>query len=93
MNYRHYWAAQVLSAIKTEIETGRTFAGVALGASDANKIARNTANARKAYDTARKWAKSFQLSPADSQEVAERLELLRAELAKLERPKPNPNTG
>ncbi len=93
MNYRDYWAAQVVSTIKTEIETGRTFARIALKASDANKIARNTANARKAYDTARRWAESPVLSPADSQEVAEQLELLKAERARLERPKPNPNTG
>ena len=38
--------------LKTELQTGITFADVALTARYADKVERNKANARKAYDTA-----------------------------------------
>ncbi len=75
-----------LLAIQTEIKTGLTFARVALSSHHASKIARTTANARKAYDTARRWAQETALTPADSKEIADQLEALKAELAKLQRP-------
>ena len=75
-----------IAAIKVEIETGRTFARVALDSPDPKKVARNAANARKAYDTARAWAEKTFLSAADSKEIYDGLGQLRAELAKLNVP-------
>ncbi len=77
------WSGVVASTIRTEVETGRTFARIALDARDGEKIARNTANARKAYDTARAWAQTALLSAEDSKQIAEQLELLENDLAKL----------
>ncbi len=77
------WSALIASTIRVEIETGRTFARVALDARDGGKIARNTANARKAYDTARAWVQTALLSAEDSKQIAEQLELLENDLAKL----------
>ncbi len=86
MAHRRYWVAGV-NALKTELETGLTFSRVALNSKDnANKRARNTANARKAYDTAQDWAAKLALTPADSKEVAAGFERLKANLAKLEKP-------
>ncbi len=86
---RHYmtpfsdWSALFASTIRTEIETGRTFARVALDARDEEKIARNTANARKAYDTARAWVQTSKLSGEDLKQIAEQFEALKNDLAKL----------
>ncbi len=85
MPQERYLLPQEVLAIKTEIKTGRTFARVAFDATEPKKIARNIANARKAYDTARVWAERSLLSPADSQEVADQLAVLEADLAKLEK--------
>lgn len=41
--------------VKTELETGITFADIALSAKYPDKLKRNAANARKAYDTALKF--------------------------------------
>ncbi len=79
---RHYLPVQA-TAIKTEIQTGHTFARIALNSNDPQKVARNTSYARKAYDTARVWVERVALDPADSQEIGEQLERLKAELAKL----------
>ena len=76
---------QSIPALKAEIQTGRTFAGIALDSVDPKKTARNLTNARKAYDTARAWAKKVPLSPADSKDIAEQLEVLKADLASLEK--------
>jgi hypothetical protein len=75
-------AAQV-NAIKTEIQTGCTFAGIALRSHDPGKIARNTANAQKAYDTARGWIEKGLLDSEDAKEIGEQLGKLKSMLAKL----------
>ncbi len=82
MAQEHYLPAQV-TAIKTEIQTGHTFARIALDSGDPEKTARNTANAQKAYDTARGWAEKPLLSPDDAKEIGEELDSLRAELRRL----------
>ncbi len=82
MPYEHYLPAQA-TAIKTEIQTGHTFASIALGSNDPEKIARNTGYAQKAYDTARGWAERTLLSPEDAKEVGEKLDRLKAELTRL----------
>ncbi len=71
------------SAIRTELRTGLTFAQIALDSKYAGKVARNTAYAQKAYDNVRAWTERVQLSPADAKEIADRLEQLKAKLAKL----------
>jgi hypothetical protein len=86
MAHRRDLPTQIVHAIKAEIETGRTFASLALSSGDQQKTARNTANARKAYDTARVRAETALLNPTDSKEIADQLELLKADVAKLEKP-------
>ncbi len=80
-----YSLPQAVVAIKTEILTGRTFARIALASDDPKKTARNLDNARKAYSTAQKWADIARLGPADLREIAGQLELLKADLVKLEK--------
>jgi hypothetical protein len=46
---------------------------------------RNTANARKAYDTAKRWADKVTLSPIDKEEISANCERLAAALAKQSR--------
>ena len=72
-------------AILTEIKTGLTFAKVALSSRFGSKRARNTSNARKAYDTARRWAEETVLTPEEAIEIDDQLQLLKADLAKLKR--------
>ena len=74
-----------VNALKTELETGLMFSRFALEAkNDANKRARNTANARKAYDTAQAWAAKVALAPTDAHEIDTKFERLASALAKLE---------
>ncbi len=87
MAQEHYLPAQA-TAIKTEIQTGHTFARVALDSADPDKTARNTAYAQKAYDTARGWAERTLLNPADAKEIREKLDSLKAELARLKNEHP-----
>jgi hypothetical protein len=82
MAQEHYLPAQA-TAIKTEIQTGHTFARIALDSDDPDKTARNTAYAQKAYETARGWAERMLLSPADAKEIGEQLERLKTELTQL----------
>lgn len=67
--------------VKTELETGITFADLALSAKYADKIERNKANARKAHDTALKfWNR---LTPQDASELDAILGRLRSKLREL----------
>jgi hypothetical protein len=58
--------------VRTELETGITFADIALSARYQDKIDRNTANARKAYDTAIAYMDKLSLG-ADSMAELHRL--------------------
>lgn len=80
----HEFTARAVVTIKTEIETGHTFSRVGLESNDRNTMARNLASARKAYDIARAWAEKTQAPPVATKEIADQLELLRADLTKLE---------
>lgn len=82
MAHRYDFPAAV-SAIKTEIKAGHTFARVALSSRFPIKTARNTAHAQKAYDTARQWTQETELSPDDSIEIADQLERLKTQLEEL----------
>ena len=69
--------------LKTELETGNTFAKVALSAKHADKLERNRANARKAYDTALKFFGTASVDTASAVELKRLLEDLRAKLGEL----------
>lgn len=69
------WPADAIF-LKTELQTGITFADIALSAKYPDKLKRNAANARKAYDTALKFmAKSSEKSrfKATLDQLVERL--------------------
>ncbi|PYV56122.1 MAG: hypothetical protein DMG90_19365 [Acidobacteria bacterium] len=70
--------------LRTEIHTGLTMAALA-DASKANpaKMKRNQTNARKAYDTARRFMNQIPLVPERYIEVREGLKKLRRVLQKL----------
>jgi Spy/CpxP family protein refolding chaperone len=67
--------------LKTELETGITFAQLALSARREDKIERTKANARKAYDTAVKFME--RLTPEKSAELDSLLQNLRTRLQDL----------
>ena len=50
--------------LKTELETGITFAHLALSARHEDRLERTKANARKAYDTALKFKDKLKLEKA-----------------------------
>ena len=69
----------------TEIETGLTFADIALGAKphDVDKIRRNTANARTAYDTVLRFRSRVDVDEAGAKRLEAVLAQLRAALLEL----------
>lgn len=67
--------------LKTELQTGITFANLALSAKFADKVERTRANARKAYDTALKFMD--ELSPKDGAELDALFKHLRNKLQDL----------
>ena len=69
--------------IHTELETGLTLARVASVARYQDKIDRNRANARKAYDTALKYIARTALPSGESAEIQHKLEKLKRELQQL----------
>ncbi len=69
--------------LKTEVDTGLTFARLASGARYSDKKDRNQANARKAYDTVLHWTRRVSLAAPDSQEIGDKLVQLRAALEDL----------
>ncbi len=77
------FARQAAETIEGEIRTGRTFARIALDSPDPQKVRRNAANAWKAYRVAKAWVEKTKLNTADRREIADQLEALKADLAKL----------
>jgi hypothetical protein len=69
--------------IHTELETGLTLAKVASTANNQDKIDRNRANARKAYDTALEYMARIGLPSKESAEIQRKLEELKRELQQL----------
>ena len=67
--------------LKTELETGITFADLALSAKHEDKLERTKANARKAYDTALRFMEK--LKPEDAAELEVRLKHLVSKLRQL----------
>lgn len=75
--------AVTVEFLKTELETGNTFAKLALSAKYADKMERNKANARKAYDTALKFFGSASVEADSAVELKKLLKDLRARLGEL----------
>ena len=69
--------------LRAEIRTGLTFLHVAQSATRSDKINRNRANARKAYDCATHFLPAATLSADEIQEIKAGLEELRFELQSL----------
>jgi hypothetical protein len=69
--------------VKTELQTGITFADLALSAKHKDRRERNTANARKAYDTALRFMDTVSPTPEIDADLNDRLQHLRAQLEKL----------
>ena len=71
--------------LRTELQTGLTFARVALSArpNDIDKIQRDTKNAREAYDSFLKFRERVSLSEDEKQEITEQAEKLKDALRKL----------
>jgi hypothetical protein len=66
--------------LMSELETGLTFANLAMDSSDAEKIATNTRNARKAYETILRFLPETALTQTDEREIAAALSALQSEL-------------
>ena len=74
---------QDVELIKTELKAGLTFSKIALQAKDTAKISRNTANARKAYDTLLRFLNKSLLSEEELAEVEPMLAKLKSNLLEL----------
>jgi hypothetical protein len=69
--------------LRSEIDTGLTFAKIALDAHRHDTRNRNRLNARKAYDAVLRFMPRVNLSPEESSEMKIRVEHLKAELDRL----------
>jgi len=74
-----------LTFVRTELETGFTFATIAAQARDEEKIDRNRANARKACWSARHFMERMPLSASESDELHQKLEELEGRLRRLQK--------
>ena len=69
--------------LRTELQTGLTLSKIALEAADQDKIDRNRANARKAYDTLMHFMSKATLKAEDADEIRAGLAQLKSELQQL----------
>lgn len=67
----------------TELKTGLTFAKIALHSTSPDKVSRNTANARKAYDTALRFLSSAESTEDDSRNIDKLVAKLKSQLQEL----------
>lgn len=72
--------------IKTELDTGLMFCSIALTAGSLEKIARNTGNARKAYDTALRLVPQLILTLQESEQFDSKFARLKHKLVQLGEP-------
>ena len=70
--------------IKLDLDAALTFTSVAKTTRDAVTRDRNIANARKGYDTVRRYLAKSDLSPEEVEEISDKVTLLEAALADLE---------
>jgi DNA-binding FadR family transcriptional regulator len=78
-------AAAQLSFLKTEIETGLTFARLALKASYAGKVSRNLLNARKAYETIVAYLADLPAQTPGLEDIREKLKTLHQMIQSLQK--------
>jgi hypothetical protein len=69
--------------LRTELRTGLTMARIALEAESRNKVDRNRANARKAYDTALRFIAKTPLTDEEAEEIRAMITRLKLALAEL----------
>ncbi len=69
--------------VNVELDTGLTFARIALGAKGPGKIERNRVNARKAYDSAMHVLSTLVLESDQSATLREKASALKSSLQKL----------
>jgi hypothetical protein len=82
MDHPLQWPVGV-ALLKTELSIGLNFSGIALQSGNPEKAARNTANARKAYDTALRLRDKLILTAEEKSETDAGLAKLKADLEKL----------
>jgi hypothetical protein len=82
MTYSGPWPDGV-RFVRTELQTGQTFARIALTARWPEKVARNRGNARKAYDVALAYIPAIALTPELSAELQELIRELHDSLVRL----------
>lgn len=69
--------------LRAELDTGLTFATIALHAAYEGKTNRNRTNARKAYDSILHFIAQAQLTPQETDEIKSALVVLRSKLLEL----------
>lgn len=72
-----------VALLRTELSLGLTFSGIALQSDNPEKTARNTANARKAFDVALRLIHKIILTTEEKSETDAGLAKLKADLVKL----------
>ena len=73
-----------ITFLRSEIDTGHTLANIALASGeDSEKRQRNGENARKAYDSAMRFADRVSLSSDETREMNENLNALKSKLIRL----------
>lgn len=79
----HDYHQSGLQFVNAELETGLTFARIALGAKGRPKIDRNRVNARKAYDSALHFLTTTSLNAEESRRINEKFAALKSNLEQL----------
>lgn len=69
--------------VNTELDTGLTFARIAVGSKTGSKKERNRVNARKAYDSALHMLVQLSLSKEEESTISEKVSALKSNLEKL----------
>lgn len=69
--------------LRAEAQTGLTFAKIALSSRHQDKIARNRANARKAYDTLLHFLPQGHTSPEEWEDIKAKIGELKSHLQQL----------
>ena len=77
------WLAPQISFVDVELDTGLTFARLASTAKYEDRIERNQANARKAYDVAFRLIARVEFPETTTVELQAKLALLKSELQQL----------
>ena len=82
---RHDTAAAQVTFLEAEADTGITLARIAMGASDPQKISRNTRSARKAYETLNSYIADLPPNTPGLDPIREKMNALQSMLLKLEK--------